>query len=66
MQTVVTIPEREHDLRVLLAKMENKCLDQRVQFLGDPWEILEKAKELKRIINRAPQPNLRINKYEGD
>ena len=39
---------------------------QRVQFMGNPWKILEKAEELKRIINQVPQPNPRINKYEGD
>ena len=65
MQTV-TVPKREHELRVLLAGMENKCLNQRVKFIGNPWEVLDKANELKRIINQVPQPNPRINMYEGD
>jgi hypothetical protein len=60
------VPEKEHQLRVLLAKMENKCIDQRAQFIGDPWAVLRKAEELKRIINQTPKPNPRINMYEGD
>lgn len=66
MQTIVAIPEKEHQLRILLAKMENKCMFQRVQFIGDPWAVLHKAEELKRIIDQVPQPNPKINKYEGD
>ena len=65
MQTA-TVPKQEHELRVLLAGMENQCLNQRVLFIGDPWEVWNKANELKRIINQTPQPNSRINKYEGD
>jgi hypothetical protein len=65
METVLAIPEKEHSLRVLLAKMENKCIYQRGMFIGDPWALLRKAEELKRIINQVPQPNPRINMYEG-
>jgi hypothetical protein len=62
----MAITEKEHQLRVLLAKMENKYIYQQVLFIGDPWGILRKAEELKKIINQVPQPNPRINRYEGD
>ena len=60
------VPEKEHQLRILLANMENRSLDQCVKFIGNPWEVLRKAEELKKIFNQVPQPNPRINKYEGD
>jgi hypothetical protein len=66
MDCEVLLSHEEYELRVLLAKMENRCIDQRIKFIGDPWIILQKAEELNRIINQVPKPNHRINQYEGD
>jgi hypothetical protein len=60
------LSHEEYDLRILLAQMENKYIYQRVEFIGDPWELLDKAAELRKIFNQVPKPNLRINQYEGD
>jgi hypothetical protein len=67
METVITrtVFEPEHQLRIIMAQMENKCIDQRINFIGDPWVVLRKAEELKRIINQVPKPNPKINMYEG-
>jgi hypothetical protein len=66
MEAALIIPEKEHKLRMFIAEMENKFINQNIQFVGNPWELLEKVKELKKIINQVPQPNPRINLHEGD